>query len=863
MIRLYRALLRLYPASFRMEYGDEMTAVFAQACAAATPVGRVALILRITLDEVFSALAVHWAILIQDLRYTARTVNRARGFALTAILVTALGVGANTAAFSVADFVLLRPLPFADPETLVRLCEGPRTGGGWGCNNQLSPANYRDFKSMSSSFQEIGAFASDAVNMVGGGEPRRLTVAQVTPELLPLFGVPAILGRVFASEGNDDDSAVILSQGLWQSQFGGDPSVLGRTVNLNGAPYTIIGVMPATFQFPTREVQLWAPLLFRETDYESRNNSYIEAVGRLNRGVTFEQARAELTSIAARLAQEYPDTNAETGISFFRMRDNMSPRYRVMLLGLSGASLCLLLLTCANLANLLLARASARAREFAVRAALGAGKERLVRQLITESVVLTLLGGIAGVLVAALGVPLFSNLVPATLPIDNQPAVDLRVLGVAALFATLTGLGFGLFPALRTGGRAGFAALREGNRAGGGRKQRLRGVLVTVEITMSVILLITSGLLIRAVWRVQAVEPGFSTQDVLTIRTALPRPKYESPVRRVEFYERVLRETRALPGVQSAGYVSGLPTIMTGGIGSIQIAGQEVRRDGSNIVSRRFVTPQYFSTMGIPILKGRDVEDGDTRDRAWVAVVSESFAKRYWPDQDPIGQSFLYTDRPRTVVGVVGDVKVRGLERTSEPQMYIPAAQVADRIFPAYDPKELVIRHSGQGTGLVPAIRQIVHAADPDQPISDVRTLDDVLAGETATRRAQLQVLGTLAAVALLLTGVGIHGLLAYTVSQRTQEIGVRLALGAEPSSVARMILSDGIRLAALGILLGVPIAYAAARGMSAVLFGVQPGDPATIATALGLALLMTLAGSLLPALRALRVSPMSVMRSE
>ncbi len=426
MIRFYRALLRLYPASFRTEYGDEMMAVFAQACAAATPLGKAGLLLRTIADEVVNALAVHRAILIQDLRYTVRSVNRARGFAITAILVTALGVGANTAAFSVADFVLLRPLPFADPDTLVRLCEGPRTGGGWGCNNQLSPANYRDFKAMSSSFQQIGAFASDAVNMVGGGEPRRLSIAQVTPELLPLLGVPAALGRVFGSEGNDDDSAVILSQGLWQSQFGGDPSVLGRTVNLNGAPYVIIGVMPATFQFPTREVQLWAPLRFREADYESRTNSYIEAVGRLNRGVTFEQARAELTSIAARLAQEYPDTNEETGISFFRMRDNMSPRYRVMLLGLSGASLCLLLLTCANLANLLLARASAREREFAVRAALGAGKERLVRQLITESVVLALLGGFAGVLVAALGVPLFSNLVPATLPIDNQPALDLR-----------------------------------------------------------------------------------------------------------------------------------------------------------------------------------------------------------------------------------------------------------------------------------------------------------------------------------------------------------------------------------------------------------------------------------------------------
>ncbi len=862
MIRLYRALLRLYPASFRMEYGDEMAAVFAHAFAAASPLGRIGLSVRTAGEEVVNALAVHRGILAHDLRYTVRTLNRARGFALTTVLVAALGVGANTAAFSVADFVLLRPLPFPDPDALVRLCEGPRTGGGWGCMNQLSPANYRDFKSMSSSFQVMGAFAGDAVNLVGGGEPRRLAINPVTPEVLPLLGVPPALGRVF-EPGGQDDRTVVLSHALWQSQFGGDRGVLGRTVNLNGASYTIIGIMPPGFYFPERTTQLWTLLKFSEADYENRGNSYIEAVGRLAPGVTFEQARAELSSVAARLAESYPDTNEETGISFYRVRDNMSPRYRVMLMGLSGASLCLLLLTCANLANLLLVRASARGRELAVRAALGAGRERLARQLITDSVVLSLLGGAAGVLVAALGVPLFSSLVPPTLPIDNQPALDLRVFGIAALFTVLVGLGFGVVPALRAGSRTGFDALREGARAGGGERQRLRGVLVTVEISMSVILLITCGLLIRAVWRVQSVDPGFAPHNVLTLRTALPRPEYDSPVRRGQFYERVLRDVRSLPGVRSAAYISGLPMVMTGGVGSIQIPGQPARRDGSQIVSRRFVTSQYFSTMGIPILSGRDIDETDTGDRAWVAVVSESFARRYWPGADAIGKTFSYANRSRTVVGVVRDIKVRGLERTTEPQMYLPASQVAERVFPAYDPKDLVIAHSGQGMMLVPAIRRIVRAADPDQPISDVRALDDVLAGETATRRAQVQVLATLAAVALLLAGVGIHGLLAYTVSQRSHEIGVRLALGAEPARVVKMIVADGLRLTALGVVLAVPAAYAAARGMRALLFGVQPADPATIAMAVALAVVMTLAGSLVPALRALRVSPMSAMRSE
>jgi predicted permease len=862
MIRFYRALLRLYPSSFRAEYGEEMTAAFVQACAAAGPAGRAGLLLRTLADESLNALAVHRAILVQDLRYTARTLNRSRGFAITAILVVAVGVGANTAAFSVADFVLLRPLPFPDADTLVRLCEGPRTGGGWGCNNQLSPASYRDFKTMSSSFASLGAFAGDAVNLVGGGEPRRLAISPLTPDVLPLLGVHPLLGRVFGP-GEEDERTVVLHHGLWQSQFGGDPGILGRTVNLNGAPYTVIGVMPRSFYFPNREVQLWRPMHFREDDYEDRGNSYIEGVGRLKPGVTFEQARAELVALAARLSEQYPDTNEDTGISFYRTRDNMAPRFRVMLLALGGASLCLLLLTCANLANLLLARASARGREFAVRAALGAGKERLVRQMITETLALSAIGGAGGVLIAVVGVPLFSSLVPPTLPIDTQPSIDLRVFAFAALFTVLTGLGFGLFPALRAGGRTGFDALREGRGTGAAVKHRLRAVLVTVEITMSVMLLITSGLLLRAVWRVQAVDPGFVADNVLTIRTALPRPKYEEPARRGQFYDAVLGDVRALPGVRSAAYVSGLPMEMIGGVGAVQVPGQPVRRGWDAIVSRRFVTSQYFTTMGIPIAAGRDIEDSDTAERAWVAVVSQSFVDRYWPGQDPLGKTFLYADRLRTVVGVVGDVRVRGLERTTEPQMYLPARQVAGPMFSAYDPKELLIRHDGQGMALLPAVRRIVGTVDPEQPVSHIRRLDELVAGETAPRRAQLQVLATLATIALLLAGIGIHGLLAYMVSQRSQEIGVRLALGAERSSVARMVLSDGLRLAALGILLGVPGAYLAARGMSTLLFGLEPGDPVTIAAALGLSLTMAFVGSLVPAIRALRVDPMSAMRAE
>ena len=806
--------------------------------------------------------AAHWDILKQDLRYTARTLTRARGFAATAILVTAIGVGATTAAVSVADFVLLRPLPFRAADMLVQVCEGPREGGGWGCMNQLSPANYRDLKTLSRSFDDMGVFTGGAVNLVGGAEPRRLPITRVTPEVLPVLGVRPTLGRVFDARSPDDINAIVISHGLWQSQFAGNPGVLGQKVNLDGAPYTIIGVMPRGFYFPSREPQLWTFLNLRAEDFADRTNSFITAVGRLKPGVTFEQARSELSMLAEQLARQYPDTNAETGVSVYRTRDNMAPRFRLMLISLGGASLCFLLLTCANLANLFLARAAAHEREFAIRAALGAGKLRMVRQLTTQSIVLTSLGGALGVFIAAATVPLFSALVPPTLPVETQPAVDVRMLGVAALFTALTAAGFGLLPALRVG-RTEFAALRDGSRTSGGRRQRLRAVLVALEVAMSVVLLISAGLLIRAVWRVQSVDPGFASQNVLTLQTALPRPTYDSPVRREEFYDRVLTGIRALPGVQGAAYITGLPMVWTGLITRVDVAGQDVRSARSRGVSHRWVTPQYFKTMGIPLRRGRDIEDADTGARPWVAVVSASFAERYWPGQDPIGKTFRHLERTRTVVGVVGDVKVRGLERTSEPQMYLAAPQAPDDMAAIFDPKDLVIRHTGQDAALLSAVRQIVRTVDPAQPISGVRPMDVVVAGETASRRAQLDVLGALAVVALLLAGIGIYGLLAYTVSQRSQEIGVRLALGADRGRVGRMIFADGMRLAAVGIVPGVLGAYASGRGMSALLFGVAPGDPVTFAVGVGLALVMALAGCIVPTLSAVSVTPMSALRAE
>jgi predicted permease len=864
MTWLYRALLRLYPSGFRREYGEGMTEIFAQRAAMTGAVGRVGLILHAIPEVVSNAFVTHLEMLRQDLRYTFRTLRRAPGFALTAIFVTALGVGANTAAFSVADFVLVRPLLFPDSERLVRVCEGPRRGPvGWGCMNEISPANFRDMQQQTRSFQALGAYTGSAVNMVGGGEPQRLPGTVVTPEVLPLLGMQPVIGRVFdANNAVADARTVVLSYGLWQSHFAGDPGVLGRSLNLDGAPYTVIGVMPSNFHFPNREVQLWRLLQLDEQDYVSRGNTFLQGVGRLAPGVTFEQARADLELVVDRITREFPNANEnrEFGVSFFPMRSEFSPRVRLMLQALCGASLCILVLACANLANLLLARAGTRERELAVRASLGAGKERLVRQMITESITLAVIGGAAGVLLSLLSLPLLSLMVPNSLPIGSQPELNVRLLLLAVFFTLLTGLGFGLLPALRAGGSTALVALRGGRAAG--RKQRFRAVLVAVEVAASVVLLVSSGLLIRALLRVQNVDPGFKAEGVLTLRTVLPTPKYDEWQRREQFYGSVLTEVRRLPGVQTAAYTSGLPMVLWGGIGRVTVPGQEIRRDGDYAVSRRYVTPQFFRTMGIPLRNGRDFEDADAADRRHVAVVSESFAERYWPNEDPLGRVFQFQDSLKTVVGVVRDIKVRGLERTSEPQLYLPTSY-SPPPGTLYDPKDLVIRASTPAAALMPAVREIIRIADPNQPISDVRMLSEVLDEQTASRAAQLRVLTALAVVALLLAGLGIYGLLAYTVGQRRLEIGVRLALGAEPGPIARRVLWDGLSIVLFGMIPGLFAAYAAGRSLSTLLFGVQPGDPATISMAVGLCLAMAIAGSLVPALRAVRVSPMSVMRSE
>jgi predicted permease len=862
-MRLYNALLRLYPASFRTEYREELCYAFGErARELAGPFASLKILLAALADVIPNAIAAHWDVLRQDVGYAARSLWRTPGFALTAILVVALGVGANTAVFSLADFVFVRPLPYRDADRLVKVWE--RTPGYE--RMEPSPANYRDWKGMTTSFSEMGAYAAGwEANLVSAGEPRRIEVMIATPEVLPMLGVSPLIGRVFTARDAKAGGVLLLSHALWQSQFGGNRNVIGATVRIDGLPHTVIGVMPAFFQFPSRSVEAWKPLQLGEDDYTERNNNYLEVLARLRPGVSPEQANRELAVVSARLERQYPKENKDVGAAVVGLRDDLSERARLLVLALCGATLCILLLACANLASLFLARGAHRARELAVRAALGAGRERLVRQLVTETVGIALIGGLVGVAAAAAGLPLLARLVPTSLPIAEHASLDLRILGLALAFVLFTGFVFGLAPAVRAGRSSALDALRGGTRTAGGRTQRLRAALVIVEVAASVVLLVTSGLLIRAVWRVQATPPGFVADNLLTLQTALPLPKYESTAKRTQYYNRVLQEVRALPGVRSAAYMTGLPMSMRGGIWPVALKGEEVIRTDANSVSLRYVTPGYFATLGIPLLRGRDVTETDMREQPFVAVVSESFAKRFWPNENPIGKRFNLAFSERTVVGVVGDVRVRGLERQSEPQAYMAYQQVADGALAGYTPKDLVVRTEAplDTAGLVTRIREIVKAADPEQPVANVRMMSEIVAEETASRVTQLRLLGALSGVALLIAGLGIHGLLTFTVSKRSQELGVRRALGAQAGGIVGLVLREGLALALAGIAIGVAVAYAAAQGMSALLFGVRPEDPLTLAAATALCLAAAIGGCLHPAMRAARVDPLSALRAD
>ena len=862
-MRVYALLLHLLPAALREEYGAELTATFARQLAASHGAARAWAWLGGLADVAATAVRAHADLTWQDLRDTARTCRRNPGFAAAVVAVSALGVGATTAAFSVADHVLVRPLPFADADRLVKLWQDQSYRGY--SRMELSPGNYEDWRRQSHAFASMAAFTSNSVNVMTSAGPLRLDAAFVTPGLFETLGVSAALGRTFISADERDASTrpVVLSDRVWHTTFGGRPDVLGMAVALNGEGHVVVGVMPRGFDFPRRDSDVWLPLTFVPDDLADRSNVYLQAIARLRPGVALPEARAELKVIAEGLARAFPEANERTGAAVIQLRDEVSRQSRLMLMALVGASACVLLIACANLASLLLARAVQRQRELTVRVAMGARPLRLARQLLTESLGLSAAGGILGVALALAAVPAAAALVPTSLPIAEAPSADLRMLAVAALATLVTGLGFGLVPAWRIGRGAAAGEFRHGSRVfGSGATERLRASFVVVEVAAAVVLLVAVGLFLRALWRVQDVNPGFQGEGVLTARTALPMPKYEVTATREQLYARILADVRALPGVTSAAYTSFLPMVMRGGIWPVLTATSAAPTE-ARMASVRYVTPDYFATLRIPLLRGRDVALSDTQTSQYVAVVSQSFASAHWPDRDPLGQHFSTALQERVVVGVVGDVRVRGLERESEPQVYLPSPQVPDGGIIFYVPKDLVIRTAGAPAALVPAVRAAVNRADPEQPLSDVRTLAEVVRLETSSRSAQLTVLLAFATVAILLACLGIHGLLSYVVVARTQEIGVRMAFGATAAQVMALILGRTAALAGMGVALGLVAAFAVSQSLQFLLAGVSPADGLTFAAAALLALLVALAASVLPVRRAACVDPLTAIRAE
>jgi putative ABC transport system permease protein len=858
-MRLYRTLLRVYPRAFRSEYGREMEEIFRTRRLEASGLGVVTLWIEALADVVTNAIRVHLDHLRVDLVAAFRALHHARGFAVTAILVAALGTGAALTTFSVADHVLVRPLPFPQSDHLVMAWQDQSARGY--SRMELSVGNYMDWKARSRSFDGFAAFTSNPVNLVGHGSPERLDATFVTPDVFATLGVQAAAGRsLVAADGNPQDTtAVVLSDSVWRTKFGGE-QIVGREINLDGMRHVVVGIMPPHFQFPTRETDLWLPFLLRPDD--DRSNVYLRTVARLRPGVTLDQARGELRVIAAQLEQEYPDANAQTSATVHLLRDQVTGQQRTLLVTLVSAAICLLLIACLNLANLLLARSLVRQRELAVRTAMGASGERLMRQLLVESFVIAVAGGAIGVALAYIATPLVARLVPTTMPIPDAPSLDLRMLLIAGALTCGTALIFGAIPALRAMRQASASGLRDNHRTGSSRHtERLRGGLVIAEIAATVALLVASGLLARATWNVMSIDPGFRAEGVLTARTTLPFPAYAATARRQQFYDHVLDGVRAIPGVTNAAYTSFLPMVMRGGIWAVTF--NTPKDPPAGAVSLRLVTPGYFATMGIPIIAGRDIAVSDTMESPLVAVVSASFVRRHWSGQDPIGRRVFIGPFERTVVGVAGDVRVRGLERESEPQLYVASRQVPDGALAFYAPKDLVVRSTVPPTTLVPALREIVARADPNQPLSDVQLMSDILTADTAGRRTQLYVVIGFAVSAFLLAAIGIHGLLAFSVASRTRDIGVRIALGARPESILAMVLRKGLRLATLGIAIGLVLAFATGRLLQSLLVGVAPGDAGILVAAAALVLVMTLVGSFVPARRATGIDPIAAMRTE
>ncbi len=807
----------------------------------------------------------------KDIRYGLRTLSKTPGLTAAAILTLSLGVGANTAIFSVIDAILIRPLAYRDAGNLV-LVYGTRPDKGVR-KLPIAPPDYRDFTEQSQAFDQIGAFRSQPTVLTGRDLPERIEATAVSPSLFAMLGLKARLGRLFAREEDQPgrNSVVILSDGLWRRRFASDPAVLGSSLTLAGRSYTIVGVAPEKFRLLDNPSDLWIPYTPEPGELASMKRGYrsLTVIAHLKPGITEQQAGIEVAAVARRIAEANPQTNTGYSAEVVPLKEQIVGNIRPTLWTLLGAVGFVLLIGCANVANILLARAGPREKELAVRTSLGANPRRLVGQLLTESVVLAVIGGLAGLLLAYWVTPLLVKLAPVDIPRIEEIAVNWRVLVFALAISVLTGIVFGLAPALLTVSNDLNSILKASGRSTTGHRTRshMRDALVVTEIAACVALLIGAGLLIRSFARLQDVNPGFRVDHLLTMQISLPESRY-SGARVASFYRELLDRVDKLPGVQAAGVSRFLPLGGSDASANFQIEGQPAGAIADQPRAKfRATSESYFAAVGIPLLKGRlfDRTDGENTPR--VVIINEQAARRYWPNTDPIGkriQAGFDEEHWATIIGVVGNVRHAGLDAEVNPETYYHYLQIPPEVMNfAEGTMSLVLRTSGDPTELTPSVRNELRALDPGQPVFNVRTMQDVVSGSVAQPRFRTLLVSIFATLALLLAAIGLYGVMAYSVTQRVNELGVRAALGASPGDILKLVVGHGLRLALIGITAGAVAAAVFSRAISRLLFGVRVMDPLTFAvTCLGM-LAVAAVASFVPAWKAARVDPATALRTE
>jgi putative ABC transport system permease protein len=806
--------------------------------------------------------------LIKDIRYGFRMFRKSPSFTFFAVAVLALGIAANSAIFSIADAILVRPLPYRDASRLVMVWEEASAYGF--PKDTPAPGNFSDWKSRNQVFEDVAALPYGGYfNLTGNGTPEQLDGKKVTANLFPLMGVSPALGRDFRPEDDVPGAphVAILSHGLWLRRFGGDPQIVGREISLNYQKCTVVGVMARGVQFPDSKTEIWIPAQFTKELLADHGSHYLSVLARLKPGVSLKTANANLATIASELEKEHPDSNAKVGAFAVPLREEIAGDVRPAILMLVGAVCFVLLIACANVANLLLSRAAGRRRELAMRLALGATRGRVIQQMLTESILLALFAGAVGLLLSVWGTKFLAALIPAGIAPMMSTGVDGRVLLFTLAISLGTGILFGIIPASRVSQfQLTFSLKQSGAQGGvGSGGHRLRDALVICEVALAIVLLAGAALLIRSLQNLYHLDPGFRADHVLVMRTSLPRPKYEAFVRRTAFFDQVLAKVGSLPGVVAAGYTTWVPLTNEGGATSITIEGKPEPAPGNLLIPNvRIISRDYILALRMKLIEGRPFEQSDAAEKLPVALINQTLARNYWAGENPIGKRFkrgTYKENSPwiTVVGIVGDVHQAGLDLPARAEMYLPYQQ---QNF-GYEPEYLAVRTTGDPIALAEIVRQQIWSVDKEQPVAGVMPLEDLVDENLASRRMQASLLSGFAALALLLVTLGIYAVLSFAVTQRTQEIGVRVAMGAQPRDVLRMIFSQGFKLFLIGAAIGLVAALALSRALVHLLFGVSAYDPASFALVTILLAAVALLACYVPARRATRVDPLIALRYE